>query len=71
MIGFNELLVVFAILVFLFGATKLPAVGEALGRSIKNFRRSANGQDEIEVNEKQALKAKTGELTENSSVSDS
>ncbi len=47
--GMGELLIILAIVLVLFGATKLPAVGDALGRTIKNFRRGVAGDDELEV----------------------
>ncbi len=56
--GIPELLVILLIVLLIFGAGKLPAIGDALGRSIKNFKRSASGSDEIEVSKKSELKAK-------------
>ncbi len=65
--GMGELLIILLIVLLIFGAGKLPAIGDALGRSIKNFRRSASGSDELEVSKKDSLKAaknKKGELAE-------
>jgi sec-independent protein translocase protein TatA len=50
--GTGELLIILVIVLLIFGAGKLPAIGDALGRSIKNFKRSATGRDEIEVSKK-------------------
>ena len=47
--GMGELLIILVIVLLIFGAGKLPAIGDALGRSIKNFKRSASGENEIEV----------------------
>ncbi|HLU66339.1 MAG TPA: twin-arginine translocase TatA/TatE family subunit [Kofleriaceae bacterium] len=47
--GPMELVLILLIVLLIFGAGKLPAIGDALGRSIKNFKRSAAGDDEIEV----------------------
>ena len=47
--GMGELLIILVIVLLIFGAGKLPAIGDALGRSIKNFKRSATGDNEIEV----------------------
>ncbi len=47
--GMGELLIILLIVLLIFGAGKLPAIGDALGRSIKNFKRSATGDNEIEV----------------------
>jgi sec-independent protein translocase protein TatA len=53
--GLPELLVILLIVLLIFGAGKLPAIGDALGRTIKNFRRSAAGNDEIEVSKQKEL----------------
>lgn len=61
--GMGELLIILLIVLLIFGAGKLPQIGEALGRSIKNFKRSTSGDDEIEVSKsKQIDDAKRGEL---------
>lgn len=63
--GIGELLIIMVIVMLIFGAGKLPAIGEALGRSIKNFKRSSNGEDEIEVKKSSQLEAKrAGALSE-------
>lgn len=58
--GMGELLIILLIVLLIFGAGKLPAIGDALGRSIKNFKRSAGGHDEIEVNKKEELEEGKG-----------
>jgi sec-independent protein translocase protein TatA len=37
------------IVVVVFGATKLPQLGDGLGKAIKNFKRAVNTQNEIDV----------------------
>ena len=37
--GLTELLVIFGVVVLLFGAKQLPRLGGAVGESIKNFRK--------------------------------
>jgi sec-independent protein translocase protein TatA len=44
-LGFGELVVILLIVVLIFGAGKLPQLGDALGRSIRNFKKSATGDD--------------------------
>ncbi len=39
-VGPTELIIVLVIVMFLFGAGKLPEVGSALGRGIKEFRQA-------------------------------
>lgn len=47
--GMGELIVILLIVLVVFGANKLPGIGDALGRSIKNFKRASQGDDELEV----------------------
>ena len=47
--GFGELVLVLIIVVVVFGASKLPQLGDGLGKAIKNFKRAVNSQDEIDV----------------------
>ena len=54
-IGLPELLVIFLILVVLFGATKIPQLGRGLGEGIRNFKKGlrdgeegASGDDEVQ-----------------------
>jgi sec-independent protein translocase protein TatA len=47
--GFGELVLILLIVVVVFGATKLPQLGDGLGKAIKNFKRSVGGQNELEV----------------------
>lgn len=75
--GMGELLIILLIVLLIFGAGKLPAIGDALGRSIKNFKRSATGGDEIEVSKGSAQgdqgqieDATRGELAEGERASD-
>lgn len=41
-----ELLLILAIVVILFGANKLPALGAGLGQGIRSFKKSFNGDDD-------------------------
>ena len=54
MIGMPELLVILVIVVLVFGAGKLPQVGDAMGKAIRNFKRATSGRDELEVNREKA-----------------
>ena len=47
--GFGELVLILVIVMVVFGATKLPQLGDGLGRAIKNFKRSVSAVNEIEV----------------------
>lgn len=45
-VGVPELLVIFLILLLLFGATRLAGIGTALGKTIREFRREIRDVDE-------------------------
>ncbi len=45
-IGHWELLIILVIVLVVFGAGKLPQVGGALGKGIRNFKDSVKGEDE-------------------------
>ncbi len=50
-IGIQELLVILLICLLIFGAAKLPEIGRALGKTIKEFKKSikeASPEDEKE-----------------------
>ena len=48
-LGVGELLIILAIVLVIFGAGKLPELGEGLGRGIRNFRKAVKSPDEIDV----------------------
>jgi sec-independent protein translocase protein TatA len=47
-LGIGELLIILVIVLIIFGAGKLPDIGEGLGKGIRNFRRSVK-TEEIDV----------------------
>ena len=48
-IGMPELLVILVIILVVFGAGKLPEIGGAIGKGIKNFKKATREPDEIDV----------------------
>jgi len=50
--GATEWLLVLAIVLVVFGATKLPQLGDGLGRAIKNFKRAVKSGNELDVTPK-------------------
>jgi sec-independent protein translocase protein TatA len=54
-LGIGELLIILVIVLLIFGAGKLPAVGDALGRAIRNFKGSATENNQIEVSKKKEI----------------
>ncbi len=47
-LGFSELLLIFVIVVFIFGTSRIPELGKGLGEGIKNFKRAMKGEEEDE-----------------------
>lgn len=52
--GMPELLVVLFVVLLVFGATKIPALGDGLGRAVRNFKKSMKEDDAIDVTPKKA-----------------
>lgn len=44
--GMGELIIILLIVLVVFGANKLPSIGDALGRSIKNFKRASKVEED-------------------------
>ena len=44
-LGVPELIIIFLIIVVLFGATRLPQIGKGLGEGIRNFKRGMKDAD--------------------------
>jgi len=47
--GLTGILLIIIVVLLITGVNKLPDIGSGLGRSIKNFKRSLNEPDEIDV----------------------
>ena len=45
-ISLTELLIILAIILLLFGASRLPEAGRALGEGIRNFKKALSGETE-------------------------
>jgi sec-independent protein translocase protein TatA len=59
-LGTGEIILLFIVVMVIFGSTKLPQLGDGLGRAIKNFKRAVSSQNEIDVSAKRP--DKTAEL---------
>lgn len=54
-LGLQELLIIFAILMVIFGGSKLPMLGRGMGEGIRNFKRGLrSGDDSTELEEKKS-----------------
>ncbi|MFO7812032.1 MAG: twin-arginine translocase TatA/TatE family subunit [Pelovirga sp.] len=45
-LGTQELLIILVLVMIIFGAGKLPQVGSALGKGLRNFKKGVNDNDE-------------------------
>ena len=50
-LGISELLILFGIIVLIFGANKIPQLGKGLGEGIQNFKKGLRGDDPSEIEE--------------------
>jgi len=48
-LGFTELILILFIVLIIFGAGKLPQLGEGVGKAIKGFKKSVHEADAIEA----------------------
>ena len=61
-LGFTELILILFIVLVIFGAGKLPQLGEGIGKAIKGFKKSVHEADLIEA-EAQAAQAAQQQMT--------
>jgi len=70
-IGFPELMVILVIIMIIFGAGKLPEIGSAFGRSIKNFKSSMKEAEAEELDADSSSESTEGETAESSESTES
>lgn len=51
-LGTGEIILIFIVIMVIFGSTKLPQLGDGLGKAIKNFKRAVSPGNEIDVSPK-------------------
>ena len=59
-VGPTELIIVLVIVLIIFGVGKLPEIGGAMGKAIREFRSSQSGQDEAAAKSDTESGAKKG-----------
>ena len=59
-VGPTELIIVLVIVLIIFGVGKLPEIGGAMGKAIREFRSSQSGQDEAAAKSDMESGAKKG-----------
>jgi sec-independent protein translocase protein TatA len=57
-LGVQELIVIFLIVMVLFGAKKLPEIGRGLGKGIREFKRATDLSAEEEETEPKKVESK-------------
>ena len=66
----QEILIVVFVLALVMGAGRLPQLGDALGRAVRNFKKSLKGENEIDVTpQKQVEAPKSAEDSESGAAS--
>ncbi len=50
-LGPMELIIILVIVIIIFGVGRLPEIGGALGKGIREFRQASTGEDEKETQE--------------------
>jgi sec-independent protein translocase protein TatA len=60
--GWMELLLILIIVLIIFGAGKIPQLGEGLGKAIKGFKKSVNEADAVDVTPTQEQTAQTQQI---------
>lgn len=48
-LGATELVIILVLVLVIFGAGKLPEIGGALGKGIRNFKKATREADEIDI----------------------
>jgi sec-independent protein translocase protein TatA len=48
-IGMPELLIILVIILIIFGAGKLPQIGEGIGKGIRNFKKATKDKESEEI----------------------
>jgi len=66
-LGFQELIIIFAVALLVFGPKKLPEVGRSIGRALREFRRTTDEikeklEEEIQADDFKEIKTEINEF---------
>jgi sec-independent protein translocase protein TatA len=50
--GLPQVMILLVLVLVVFGVGKLPEIGSSIGKGIRNFKKSVEGKDELELNPK-------------------
>jgi sec-independent protein translocase protein TatA len=70
-LGMGELLVVLIIVMLVFGASRLPQIGEGLGKAVRNLKRGLQTDDDIDVTPSEKKADAPRQVTPRSSAGES
>jgi sec-independent protein translocase protein TatA len=59
--GMGELIIVLIVVLLVFGANKIPALGDGLGRAIRNFKKGMKEDPALDVTPKKPAPPAPGE----------
>jgi len=68
-LGTQELIIIFLIIMVLFGASRLPEIGSGIGKAIKNFKKATSEPDEIDVTPNRTAEKKEEEKADDKNES--
>ena len=51
-LGTQEIILILLVVLVIFGAGKLPQIGESMGKAIRNFKSAARDEDAIDITPK-------------------
>ncbi|MFW5876652.1 MAG: twin-arginine translocase TatA/TatE family subunit [Myxococcota bacterium] len=66
----GELLIVLMIVLLVFGASRLPQIGEGVGKAVRNLKRGLDTDDDIDVTPKDKQVSKKSDAQSVGDVSD-
>ncbi|MCB9703407.1 MAG: twin-arginine translocase TatA/TatE family subunit [Myxococcales bacterium] len=61
-IGGMEILIIIAIVLLVFGPSKLPQLGESVGKMLRGFRKEMKALEEDKIADREREKEKGGEI---------
>jgi sec-independent protein translocase protein TatA len=67
-LGWQELMIVLVIVIIIFGAGKLPEIGGAMGKSIKEFKKASEEEKSALANETTARRDDGAKIVETREV---
>ncbi|MEF3254934.1 MAG: twin-arginine translocase TatA/TatE family subunit [Deferribacterales bacterium] len=64
-LGTQEIILILIVVLVIFGAGKLPQIGESMGKAIRNFKSAAKDEDAIDITPKKDAENKENKPNQN------